>query len=126
MKPRVFIIILLSIIIVLSAGVALLSSRHEIEGAPLAYAGIIVFSALCIAFYFLTRFLSLRSAEKAYLNVIFLNFMVKFFIVILIPLVFYLQNEPMTSNFILPYVVVYIVFTVFETSFLSKNVRMRK
>ena len=126
MKPISFYGILAAIIVILVAGIKYFALNENIEGESLAYSGIIVFSLLCISFYVLTRYLSSKSAEKAYMNLIFMNFLIKFVIVILIPLVYYLENDVMTSNFILPYIIVYIVFTVFETAFLSKNVRMRK
>lgn len=126
MKPVSFYGILAAIIVILVAGIKYFATYENLEGESLAYSGIIVFSLLCISFYVLTRYLSSKSAEKAYMNLIFMNFLIKFVIVILIPLVYYLENDVMTSNFILPYIIVYIVFTVFETAFMSKNVRMRK
>lgn len=126
MKPVAFYGILAIIIVSLSVFTHYISTSEVFNGGSLAYTGIGVFSVLCILFYELTRFLSAKSAEKAYLNVVFLNFLIKFVVVILIPVVYYLENEPSNSNFILPYIIVYIIFTVFETTFLSKNIRMRK
>ena len=121
-----FLLYLLSLVIFLF-GINFLLQQYElvIGGFDLANAGIVVFAILNIIFYILAAYLSERSDDKNFLNLIMLNFITKFLVVLVIPLVYYEKAKPNSSNFIIPYILIYVVFTAFETWFLNKKIRMR-
>ena len=124
--PR-FLTYLFSLILIL-LGIINGLDHYEIitGGKTLAEISIVVFAIINILFFLLAAFFSERSDDKNYLNLVFLNFIVKFVVVLIIPFVYYQQVKPESSNFIVPYIIVYVVFTIFETWFLSKKVKMRK
>jgi hypothetical protein len=124
--PR-FLTYLFSLILILLGIINGLDHYEIITGGKiLAEISIIVFAIINILFFLLAAFFSERSDDKNYLNLVFLNFIVKFVVVLIIPFIYYQQVKPESSNFIVPYIIVYVVFTIFETWFLSKKVKMRK
>lgn len=66
------------------------------------------------------------SMEKEYLQMIYLNFLLKLIFVIGIPVGYHLLFSPPTPDFILPYIMIYIAYTSFEVWILSAKIQMRK
>jgi hypothetical protein len=71
--------------------------------------------------------LSLKVAESKDLNaftrLIMYNLMIKLFMSIFIVLIYYKVVEPTERLFILPFIVIYLIFTIFEAMFLSRQAR---
>lgn len=93
---------------------------------PFMSLGIIglVFFVLLAIFVFK---LSLKVAESKDLNaftrLIMYNLMIKLFMSIFIVLIYYKVVEPTERLFILPFIVIYLIFTIFEAMFLSRQAR---
>jgi hypothetical protein len=68
---------------------------------------------------------SQKNDEKKFLGLAYINFLVKFVVVVAIPMYYTLTNNLPNTNFIIPYIVIYAVFTIVETYFLSGRVRFR-
>lgn len=124
--PR-FLIYLFLLVAILTGTVFGLEHYDVFKGGEeLANTGIAIFTVINILFFLLAAYFSEKSDDKNYLNLVFLNFIIKLVVVLMIPLVYYEQHKPTTSNFVVSYIIVYVAFTIFETWFLSKNVKMRK
>ncbi|MBK8700972.1 MAG: hypothetical protein IPN29_16120 [Saprospiraceae bacterium] len=95
-------------------------------GSVLAYSGIAAFSLLNVGFFHLASLLSLHSADQAYLRMIYLNFLIKLIVAVALPAFFYFQGGKGGTGFIVPFVLIYVVFTVFETWMLNRLAVMRK
>jgi hypothetical protein len=66
------------------------------------------------------------SMEKEYLQMIYLNFLLKLIFVIGIPVGYHVLFSPATPDFIVPYILIYLAFTSFEVWILSAKIQMRK
>jgi hypothetical protein len=86
----------------------------------------VVLNIFNVIIFYIAKYYSRLSADKKFMNLIFSNFLLKLVIVIGIPVVYYLLNKPTESWFIVPFVVIYLVFTIFETWHLNKGAIMRK
>ncbi len=89
-------------------------------------AGMIAFAMLNVCFYYLAAYLSKHSMDKAYLMMTWLNFLFKMILALGLPFAFYLRDHVIGSAFIVPFLLVYISFTVFETWVLHQMAIMRK
>jgi hypothetical protein len=88
--------------------------------------GLIVFFILNIAIFYFARYCSTRSYDKLYMNLIYINLLFKFIITIIIPVIFYFKYGKPSGPFVLPFLIIYITYTVYETWMLNKMAVMRK
>ncbi len=84
------------------------------------------FIVLNIVVFNLARHYSNHSLDKKYLVLIYSNLASKFIIVLSIPIAFYFYYDKPPGSFILPFLLIYIVFTVYETWVLDRMAVMRK
>jgi CDP-diglyceride synthetase len=107
--------------------VALLHSNIKFRPyALLSIAGMTTFIVLNIAVYHLARYYSAHSLDKKYMALIYGNLASKFVIALSIPITFYFYYGKPPGAFILPFLLIYIVYTVYETWMLNKMAIMRK
>ena len=92
----------------------------------LSYTAIFGFSILNVVFFHIAKFYSDTSADKKFLNLVYVNFISKFILAIAIPLYYFLKYNRPQGNFVLPFIVIYICFTIFETRVLYKMAVIRK
>lgn len=85
-----------------------------------------VFTAFNIIVYNLAKVYSKQSSDKKYLGLIYMNFLAKLILVLIITVVFYFYYKKPPGFFVLPFILIYIVFTTFETWVLNKMAIMRK
>jgi hypothetical protein len=86
---------------------------------------IVVFLIIIWLTILLAAWFSHKNDEKSFLGLAYLNFLIKLIVVVAIPLYYTTTFDPPDSNYIIPYIVIYAVFTVVETYFLSGKVRFR-
>ena len=125
MTPRQFFLQLL----LLSAATAL--SLHFVNQLPAfqAYAGlswlsVLFFILLSIAMYYAGRRSALSENKHHFTNTIMGFTMGKMMLSILLILVYLKLAEPVTKLFILPFFGVYLIYTIFETYFMTRLGRM--
>jgi hypothetical protein len=75
-----------------------------------------------LTFYFAYLF-SIHNKEQLYIGLVYINFLIKIIVVVGLPYHYRSIYDPKTSNFIIPYIVIYVLYTVFETYFLSKRIK---
>lgn len=91
----------------------------------LSYIGLAVFSIYTIIVYYIAKVFSEKSWNTKFIKLIYINFLIKLIITIIIPLsYYYLKGQP-TGNFVLPFLIIYIVFTIYSTWMLNKMVVLR-
>ncbi|HRD07736.1 MAG: hypothetical protein U0V54_08680 [Saprospiraceae bacterium] len=95
-------------------------------GRELAMVGMGAFVILNIAFYYLASFLSYKSMDQAYLMMTWLNFSLKMIFALGLPAIYYFKDHIGGAAFIVPFLLIYISFTVFETWVLHRMAIMRK
>lgn len=98
----------------------------QATGKALAISGMVFFGLLNIAFFHLATYLSSRSLDKAYLNMTWLNFMMKVLIALGLPAYYYFKFKMSGAAFIVPFLLIYVCFTVFETWVLHSMAIVRR
>jgi len=91
----------------------------------IAYYAVPAFSLLSLIIYFLTIFLEKQPNKKGLLNVVIINVMLKFFISALVIAIYYDTKGPTDGIFVVPFIIVYVVFTIFEAYFMSEQARVK-
>lgn len=88
--------------------------------------GMTIFIMLNVAVYYLAKYYSSKSMDQKYLGLIYRNLVLKFIIALTIPIGFYYYYQKPAGSFILPFLFIYIVYTVYETWMLNKMAIMRR
>ncbi len=115
---------LIGTIIILIILMALLSLDAELRPyLDIAQIAIPAFSVLCINVFFITKYLDSGPNKSGLLRVVIINVLVKFFLAIVIVAYYQKINDIMDGKFVLPFIIIYIAFTVFETYFMSKQAK---
>lgn len=126
MKASKFILGLLFIIVLLSA--ILYSFYRNPEYGIYKNLGIIsmaVFSALSIIQYIVAHKASNSSDKYLFINMIIGNFLAKLIITVLLILIYYKMTNPTDGKFVVPFIIVYVGFTIFETYFLHHQAKIK-
>lgn len=87
---------------------------------------LVAFTVFNIIVYHLAKIYSKQSSDKKYLGLIYMNFLAKLILVLIITVAFYFYYKEPPGFFVLPFLLIYIVFTTFETWVLNKMAIMRK
>lgn len=110
------------LIVLFCAGALLLANLVPIFKAHqlLSWISLAVYTGLSLLIYFLGETTTKSKDKNAFIQImlifIFLKMMLSFAMVVL-----YAQNvEPASKYFILPFLFIYLVFTIFETAFLMR------
>lgn len=104
----------------------LMSFNEKIyEYIDIAYYAIPSFTLLSLIIYFLTEHLEKQANKSMLLNLVIINVMFKFLIAIGVVLIYHKLRNPEDGIFILPFIIIYVVFTIFETYFMSVQAKSR-
>jgi len=118
--------LLLATIALLVVILYLISMNVKIkEYIDIAYYAIPAFTFLSVLVYLLTEFLERQENKGILLNLVILNVMFKFLIAIGVVALYYQLKNPKDGIFVLPFIIVYVVFTIFETYFMSVQAKSR-
>ena len=85
----------------------------------ISYYAIPAFTLLSLLIYFLTEFLEKQNNKGMLINLVIINVMFKFLIAIGIVLIYHKLKNPQDGIFVLPFIIIYVIFTIFETYFMS-------
>ena len=118
---------LLFLTIAVLAGIMYFLSLNDkiYEYIDIAYYAIPAFTILCVGIYFLTEYLEKQPNKGMLLNLVIMNVMFKFLIAIAVVMIYHKQREPEDGIFVLPFIIVYVVFTIFETYFMSLQAKSK-
>lgn len=116
---------LLSVAIIISIALALLiSSQLKIqEYSILSYLTIGLFSGISMIIYILSERASKQKNKQFFLQIVMINTMIKMFSSVVLVIGFYYLIKPTTNKFIVPFLVIYLIFSIFETYFMMKQSR---
>ena len=116
---QLFYVVLISVII-LAPCYLLLPIKPFIA---LGVVGLVFFISLSIFVYKLSEKMAKSKDINAFTRLIMYNLMIKLFMSIIIVLIYYKIVEPTERLFILPFIIIYLIFTIFEAMFLSRQAR---
>jgi len=91
----------------------------------ISYYTVPAFSLLSFVIYFLTIYLEDQPQKQGLLNIVIYNVMLKFLITGLVIGYYYIMNEPDDGIFVVPFIIVYVAFTIFEAYFMSEQARSK-
>lgn len=113
----------LSVVIYLCAMITLaLTQIFDIEGIVfLMTFSIALYSILCITIYIAGRLLINSPRRNLYLGLIMMNVLFKMVFSIVIVYIYRERYAPAESYYLLPFIVSYILFTIFETHFMMQQ-----
>ena len=105
----------------------LLAGTHFIidvlEHLPFVIASYLFFVCFCIFIYWMGQRSSQSRAGEYFLYIIVINVFVKLIASFMLVFIYAKYAEPDNKWFVIPFLIVYLVFTVFETYFLSKQAK---
>lgn len=81
----------------------------------------IAFSILSIVIYIMTKMISSSEKKTIFIQLIMLNMLSKMTFSAIIVYIYYVVKSPSNGMFIIPFLIVYILFTVFETYFMNEQ-----
>lgn len=87
--------------------------------------GLIFFIILSILIFQLANRMARSKNLNAFTHLILYNLMLKLFMSIVIVIIYYYVYKPENRLFIVPYALVYLIFTIFEAIFLSSQARQK-
>jgi Na+/H+-dicarboxylate symporter len=87
--------------------------------------GLIFFIILSVVIFRLSNSLAKSKNLNAFTHLILYNLMIKLFLSFVIVITYYYLYKPENRLFIVPYIVVYLIFTIFEAVFLSSQARLK-
>lgn len=63
--------------------------------------------------------------DRKYIGMIYMSVLTKLIIAVSLPVAYYLMNNKPNGSFVFPFIIIYVIFTVFETYVLNKMAVMR-
>jgi hypothetical protein len=101
----------------------LLLVNHQIN--PNIDLRLALFSTVVFYFYtawsfFKTKKIQNTNPEVGFFKNLYANLFYKMFLIVGMPLGFYILLKPNSSSFVIPYILVYLIFLIFETSTLYR------
>lgn len=87
--------------------------------------GLVFFIILSMVIFRLANKLSKSKNLNAFTRLILYNLMIKLFLSFIIVIIYYYVFKPENRLFIVPYAIVYLIFTIFEAIFLSRQARQK-
>lgn len=94
-------------------------NKKILEYIDIAYYAIPSFTLLSLLIYFLTEHLEKQDNKAMLLNLVIINVMFKFLIAIGVVIIYHKTRSPQDGIFVLPFIIIYVAFTIFETYFMS-------
>ncbi len=114
-------------LITMSLGLFWFHSKVQYQNyVDLSMVGVFVYTLLTFLVFKLAKLFSGQSNDKKYLSLVFANVSIKFFLTVLIPVVYFFLKEKPDGIFVIPFLFIYICFTIYETWLLNKMAIMRK
>ena len=89
----------------------------------LGVTGLVFFILLSLFVFRLSKKMAQSEDMNAFTRLIMYNLMIKLFMSIIIVLFYFKIVEPTERLFVLPFIIIYLIFTIFEAMFLSKQAR---
>lgn len=124
-KIRFFQLLFLTIGILVAIMYALSLNEKINTYIDIAYYAIPSFTLLSILIFFLTEHLEKQPNKGMLLNLVIINVMFKFLIAISVVVIYHKLRSPEDGIFVLPFIIIYVIFTIFETYFMSLQAKSK-
>jgi len=91
-------------------------TQHNI----LMYISIAFFTLLAIGIFHLSEREAKSNSRNFFMQIVLINTMIKMFGAVLIVIGYFYVTKPSTSKFIVPFIIIYIMYTIFDAYFMMK------
>lgn len=112
------------LVFTLALTLCLLIGIHQMEAYStywdISIISIVVFVIMCLGLYFISKVAVNSRNKQIFISIALGNLFFKFLVTALILGLYYKLTQPSDTNFVLPYLTIYISFTIFETVLLLK------
>jgi hypothetical protein len=106
--------------------VYIIQGRGELmQHVNLSLLGIIFFAMHNVVFYNYAKKFSANSQDQKYIGMVYLSVLTKLIIAVALPILYYYTNNKPAGSFVFPFIIIYVIFTVFETYVLNRMAVMR-
>ena len=92
-----------------------------VEYMPLSYAAIALFTAISLFVYFLSERAAKMKNKNFFMQIVMINTMIKMFSSVVLVIGYHMYIKPHTTKFIVPFILIYIIFSIYETYFMMKQ-----
>ncbi len=113
----------LTILICFAAYAGLTWLIPSLDYPQLNIIAIAIFALISLGIYFLSIKATQSSNKNQFLNVVIMNIFIKLIVSFIAIIAFVQMNAPTDKLYVLPFMVVYLIFTIFETYFLMKTAK---
>ena len=90
----------------------------------LLFISLLFFSVYTVALYLITKLLIRSGGGGQFIQLVLYNVLIKIVFCFLLIYVYVMQTQPESKFFIVPFLISYFVFTVFETYFMNIQAKM--
>lgn len=107
------------------AGELLEVSHHN----NLIYASIAFFTLIAIGIFHLSEKAAQKNNKNFFMQIVLINTMIKMFGAVALVIGYFYTNKPTAVKFIVPFLIVYIGYTIFDAYFMmkqSRNISLKK
>lgn len=118
-STRFFQLLVLTIMFIVAILYFMSINEKILAYIDISYYAIPAFTLLSIMIYFLTEHLEKQNNKGMLINLVIINVMFKFLLAIGIVMVYHKLKDPEDGIFVLPFIIIYVIFTIFETYFMS-------
>ena len=101
------------------AGELLAISEHNL----LMYISIILFTVLAMGVFHLSERAARMNSRNFFMQIVMINTMVKMFGAVVAVIGYFYVTKPSTTKFIVPFLIVYVCYTIFDAYFMMKQSR---
>ena len=109
-------VIAVGIVVLLVLSKALSMQDHKLLG----WLGLVFFIVLSIVIFMIGKSKARSKDSNAFTRLIMYNLMIKMFSSVCIVFIYYVVTAPIEKLFIIPFVFIYFLFTIFEVFFLTR------
>jgi len=101
------------------AGELLDVSEHNM----LMYISIVLFTVLALGVYLLSERAARMGSKNFFMQIVMINTMVKMFGAVVAVIGYFYMTKPSSAKFIVPFLIVYVLYTIFDAWFMMKQSR---
>ena len=93
------------------------------EHNMLMYISIAFFTVLALGVFYLSERAAKMNSKNFFMQIVMINTMLKMFGAVAVVIGYFYLTKPSTTKFIVPFLIVYILFTIFDAYFMMKQSR---
>jgi len=103
--------------------IAMTSYSDTGQYSDIGWYAIGLFAVMCVTVFHLTELLEQATKKTGFISLIMANMLFKMVFSAVLVTAYYVKRSPDDGLFIMPFIIVYVLFTIFETYFMNEQAR---